>query len=270
MTSSVSNKTVSVILPNYNYAKYLSARIDEVLGQTYPVSELIILDDASTDNSIEIIKSKISEIKSNYPELSIKAVVNKQNSGNVFSQWQKGIKLATSDYIWIAELDDSAKPQLLKVALEHFDDNTALVCAGSRFVDENNRTVLKDNLRKIKDAFRRNILVYNTIPNVSAVVFRNNPKLSEFLEEAKKYHLSGDWYFYVRLSELGRIVYLNKILNYHRLHKNSVTKTTDYKARLAEMKSIHEYILEHYSVGSATEQKMQNLEKDLAKHWGEA
>lgn len=267
MTSSRNNKTVSVILPNYNYAKYISGRIDEVLNQTYPVSEIIILDDASTDNSVEIIKEKCVELKKLHPEITIRVLVNKQNSSNVFSQWQKGIKLATSDYIWIAELDDVAKPQLLEVALEHSDDNTALVCAGSRFIDENGKLVLKDNLRKIKDSFRRNILVYNTIPNVSAVVFKNNPKLCEFLEEAKKYHLSGDWYFYVRISELGKIVYLKRVLNYHRLHEASVTGATDCKKRLAEMKSIHKYILEKKIPNEMTKKSMERIEVKLKKKW---
>ena len=56
-------KKISVIIPNYNYEKFIEERIDSVLNQTYPIYELIILDDKSTDNSVEIIEEKIKNIK---------------------------------------------------------------------------------------------------------------------------------------------------------------------------------------------------------------
>ena len=50
-------KKVSVIIPNYNYANYIIERIDSILMQTYPIYELIILDDCSPDNSVEVINA---------------------------------------------------------------------------------------------------------------------------------------------------------------------------------------------------------------------
>ena len=55
-------KKVSVIIPNYNYQKYIIERIDSILLQTYPIYEIIILDDCSTDNSVQIIEEKIKTI----------------------------------------------------------------------------------------------------------------------------------------------------------------------------------------------------------------
>ena len=52
-------KKVSVIVPNYNYAAFLNERIDSIIHQTYPVYELIVLDDCSSDNSIEVIQKKL-------------------------------------------------------------------------------------------------------------------------------------------------------------------------------------------------------------------
>ena len=58
----INSKKVSVVIPNYNYENYIEERIDSILMQTYPIHELIILDDCSTDNSVnkieEIIKWK--------------------------------------------------------------------------------------------------------------------------------------------------------------------------------------------------------------------
>lgn len=92
---------VSVIIPNYNHARFLDERIQSVLNQTYQNFELIILDDKSTDNGLEVINkykddSHISHI-----------VVNEENSGSPFKQWHKGFELAKGDWIWLAESDDS-------------------------------------------------------------------------------------------------------------------------------------------------------------------
>ena len=73
-------KKVSAIIPNYNYENYIIERIDSILLQTYPIYELIILDDCSTDNSVEVINKKIEEIKKEHPEIKVKLVVNEKNS----------------------------------------------------------------------------------------------------------------------------------------------------------------------------------------------
>ena len=61
-------KKVSVIIPNYNYANYIIERIDSILMQTYPIYELIILDDCSTDNGVQVINDKIEKIKNEKKE----------------------------------------------------------------------------------------------------------------------------------------------------------------------------------------------------------
>lgn len=266
--TSLQNKTVTVILPNYNYSKFIRSRLNEILNQTYPISELIILDDASTDNSVEVVKRLFPRIKKALPDLKIKILVNKENSGNVFSQWQKGIRLASSDYIWIAELDDIARPTFLQTALHAFNDpKVVLSYTNSKFIDEKNRPILKDNLRKLKDIFRRNILVYNTIPNVSAAVFKNQPELDSFLEKAKMLHLSGDWFFYLKISETGKIAYNGKVLNCHRIHARSVTNTTDLKERFKEMQIIHQYVIKNNLADEKTKNQIIKIEKTLKKHW---
>lgn len=58
---------ISVVIPNYNYEKYIIERIDSILFQTYPIYELIILDDCSTDRSVEIIQEKIKDLTTDFP-----------------------------------------------------------------------------------------------------------------------------------------------------------------------------------------------------------
>ena len=112
-----------LIIPNYNYANYINDRIDSILNQKYPIYELIILDDKSSDNSVEIIEEKIKNIKIKYPKLKIKFIVNKKNSGNVFKQWNKAFTTATGDYIWIAEADDLCSKYFLGTVMQGFEQN---------------------------------------------------------------------------------------------------------------------------------------------------
>ncbi len=277
--------SITAILPNYNYAKYIDSRIDEILGQTYPVSEIIILDDASTDGSQKKIEEKVAGLRANYPEIRMQTVFNEKNSGNVFSQWAKGINLASSDYIWICEMDDSAKPDFLEKLIGSFDDpDVVLSYCNSRLVNQHSKLLLKDNLRKIKDFLRKghsfgsytisgreeidkNLAIYNSIPNVSAVVLKNRSILDDYLMEAKKYKLSGDWYFYLNVVKDGKIHYCSKKLNIHRIHEKSVTKRTNLKERFAEMQKIHEYAMKEFNLSDNTRQRIVNLEKQLGEKW---
>ncbi|MBC7566521.1 MAG: glycosyltransferase family 2 protein, partial [Pedobacter sp.] len=91
---------VSVIIPNYNHSDYLHQRIESVLNQSYQDFELILLDDKSTDDSTVIITSY-----RDHPKVT-QIIINEENSGNTFKQWEKGIAASVGELIWIAESDD--------------------------------------------------------------------------------------------------------------------------------------------------------------------
>ena len=102
---------VSVIVPNYCHAPYLRERIDSILNQTYQDFELILLDDCSTDNSREVLESYRNR------EHVSHILINEQNTGNTFLQWEKGLLLTKGEYVWIAESDDVAEPRFLETLL---------------------------------------------------------------------------------------------------------------------------------------------------------
>jgi len=130
---------VSVIIPNYNHARFLKDRIDSVLKQTFQDFELIILDDLSPDNSRDIINSY-----ADHPRVT-HIVLNTENSKNTFKQWEKGIALASGKYIWLAESDDKAEPDLLASLMKGFHDNEAVTVSfcESYWIDPDNEEVRK-------------------------------------------------------------------------------------------------------------------------------
>lgn len=84
---------VSVVVPNYNYKRYLNLRIQSILQQTYQNIELILLDDASTDGSEEVLSDYQDHAKVSH------ILLNEHNTGNPFKQWFKGMQLAKGKYI---------------------------------------------------------------------------------------------------------------------------------------------------------------------------
>jgi len=115
---------VSVIVPNYNHAKYLRRRVESILAQTYQDFELILLDDCSTDGSREILREYAGDPR-------VRLDFNEKNSGTPFKQWNKGVGMARGKYVWIAESDDYAEPAFLErmtAMLEEHEDVAFAFC----------------------------------------------------------------------------------------------------------------------------------------------
>lgn len=240
-------KKVSVIIPNYNYANYIIERIDSILLQTYPIYELIILDDCSPDNSVEVINKKIEEIKKEYPEIKIQFIINEKNSGGcVFKQWKKGFDASTGEIIWIAEADDSAENNFVEELIKPFDDPEVILsyCESARIDGENNLIRPKsDDLYDMcrtgewnksyiwtgKEENINHLSVTNTILNVSSVMWRKKD-YTEIFEKAGEFRVAGDWYIYYNILRDGKISWNSKALNYYRKHGSSVC--TDIKAEI--------------------------------------
>lgn len=261
LNNSKSNKKVSVIVPNYNYAKFLKDRITSIVQQTYPIYEIIILDDASTDDSKKIINNLIEIINQKYPKIKTKTVSNKINSGSPYKQWQKGFALATGDYIWIAEADDLSDKNFLATVMNGFlNKDVVLSCSGIQLINERGSTIMYDFSRSFdkghtnhwkKDYINsgideiRNYLANNcTIPNVSGVVFKNDARIpySNYLTESIKFKQAGDWLFYINVLRHGKIAYFRPSLNKYRIHSRSVTTQSDKSIHSREIKQIQQFI----------------------------
>ena len=221
-----SNKTplVSIIVPNYNHARFLEQRLDSVFNQTYQNFEVVILDDHSTDNSMEVI----SQYKDN-PHLS-QIVVNEVNSGSAFSQWDKGIALAKGNIIWIAESDDYCELNLLEELVKAYSVRKKTVLAYSTLigVDENGIPFGADAFGRNqylngKQYVKRYLTIANLVKNMSCAIFDKNAALN-VRPNYKTYKGAGDYLFWVELAMQGNVAIVNKRLSYFRRHGSNVTE----------------------------------------------
>lgn len=219
---------VSVIIPNYNHAKYLDQRIQSVLNQTYQDFEVIILDDCSPDNGAS--RAVMEKYRSN-PHVS-HIVYNEKNSGSTFIQWQKGFSLAKGEIIWIAESDDWCELNFLEILMPLWDQHSdCSIVQSSGYYAWSDRRKLLDNMgipdtieyRDGKDFIKQKMIkscFY--IPNASAVTFRKDVAMS-LPKDYMQYKAAGDRLFWIYMLEHGNICQVNKPLNYFRQHDNKVS-----------------------------------------------
>lgn len=226
---------VSVIIPNYNYARFLQKRIESVLAQTYTDFEIILLDDASTDDSVSVLNKYCDNKFVSHLE------INSVNTGSPFAQWQKGISLASGEYIWIAESDDAAEPLFLEKAVSTLKNHPkASFCfLGSHCIDENGTTLSTDFDRWTSKQLQRphkigffdgneyikhNLYWRNYIYNASGVVFRKHCFEQINYLSCFSMRYSGDWLFWVEMAKQGEVIEVYEKLNRFRLHSGSTTK----------------------------------------------
>jgi glycosyltransferase involved in cell wall biosynthesis len=248
---------VSVIVPNYNHAPYLTRRIESVLSQTYRDFELLILDDASPDTSRDIASRYLDD-----PRVRIE--FNATNSGNPYLQWRKGLSLTSGKYVWIAESDDYAEPTFLERLLEKLEryPQVGIAVCESKVVDETDRLLhLYGDLWKNDESFveydlsfldrevvvrgqdycRRLMVPWNTIPNASAAVFRR-AAFEAVGGPVTHMKLCGDWFTYCKILMRFDIARIPEHLNYFRHHAVNVRSRIKPAEFVAESREVRDYV----------------------------
>jgi glycosyltransferase involved in cell wall biosynthesis len=218
---------VSIIVPNYNHAKFLSLRLDSIFNQTFQDYEVILLDDASTDGSIEILNKYSNHEKVTH------FVVNEENSGSPFTQWRKGIELAKGELIWIAESDDYAEYNFLETFVKYFisDVNLGIAFTRSIMVDDKDIIIGHSNSGPEYAIFEQDFNLSgkqliqdylrfgNCIWNVSSGLIRKNKIQLNGNWTSMRY--SGDWYFYLSIFRESNVVYQSEPKSYFRRYSKS-------------------------------------------------
>ena len=257
---------VSVAVLNYNYARYLPERLGSVFAQTYPVAEILFLDDASTDDSC----TKAAQLAEEAGR-EMRIITNAKNAG-VLAQWRRAAELAVGEYIWLCEADDAAAPTLLAklIAACAGAETPLLGFADSRAVDEDGSQVMPDYKSYYFDSGAQELLqsgiwpaqkfaaaflsVRNLIPNVSAVLWRREALLAalDAVPDLDSWKLAGDWRLYLALAaQDGDLVYVAEPLNVHRRHGGGVTQKLAASAHVAEITRMQALAAQALKLGKA-------------------
>jgi len=223
---------VSIVIPNYNCARYLTERIESLLGQTYRDFELIIVDDGSRDDSRAVIARYEHENR-------IRTLFFDENSGSIYARWNDGAKLCGGEYLMIAGADDSCHPTMIERLVGKLETRPSLGLAYSHslIVDAMGNTL--DSTMNWSSCLDRNrwsadytdgglseclyLLIGNeAIPTASAVMMRRK-RFEEVGRLDLTFPLMADYILWVKLLLISDVAFVAAPLTYWRWHPRSVT-----------------------------------------------
>lgn len=200
---------VSVIIPNYNYGRFLRQSIESVFDQTLTAHEIIVVDDGSVDDSVEVLNSFGSSIR----------VVVQKNAG-VAAARNKGVEIATGDFFAFLDADDYWYPQKLEKQIQKFSSDTEIgfVHCGSTYVDQKGARI-KDYVVGEEGWLADELLKFKPVVIANTLVIKRKyfSKIGGF-DTKRELHPSEDWDLCYRLSRICKLGFVREPLLYYRQH----------------------------------------------------
>jgi glycosyltransferase involved in cell wall biosynthesis len=202
------SRKVSILITTYNAMPYLPMAVEGIIGQTYKNWELIIVDDHSSDNSAQYLKSIVNE--------SIKVYKNQGKGRGVALNY--GLSICKGEYIAINDADDISLPNRLKHQVEFLDKHLEYGLLGSNFIKINSKGV-RDYSDKYTDneVLRRKLSLQSCIQHSTVMVRR------DLLEKIGRYNLKIKFMYdrdmFIRIAECARIANLKEHLVYINQHE---------------------------------------------------
>lgn len=224
------NKTVSVVMCTFNGAAFVQEQIASIIAQTYPVYELLVFDDASSDDTVE----KVKEFASKHS--FIKVAVNERNIG-FNKNFEQAIKAATGDVIAISDQDDIWNAKKIEKMMQSWKgENSIIYCSSVLFSGTPPvKPTIKKHVRNFEGKDGRKLSMFNTISGHTILLKKELlPFILPFSEE-----VMYDWWIGIVAAYNGGVQYLNEILVFHRSHADNATVNLLNKHSLAQQKNIY-------------------------------
>jgi len=224
---------VSVVVASYNHARYLPRRMESLIEQTYPDIEVLVIDDRSPDNSVEVLQT--------YEQNSRVQLIERETNGGWVTVSNQGIELSRGEYVLFANCDDACEPQMIErlVAPLVSHPEVGVAFCRSLMVDENGaligddftvrepafRTRCSDDCLLLRDEMRRFLMHSCVIPNLSAALFRRSC-FDSVGTISPDYEACSDWDLFFRISDHFDFAYVAQPLNHFRQHGRTIRAAT--------------------------------------------
>lgn len=217
----MNNPKVSIITPSFNQGRFIEDTIISVLNQGYPNIEYIVIDGASSDNTLEILKK--------YD----KKIVWKSEPDNGQTQAiNKGLKMATGEILAWQNSDDTYLPETVSIIVDFLLKNpdVGMVYGYFNYIDHNGRFLLT---KKIIDFNYRQFVCGRFTPNQPGVFFRKSV-LEEVGYLNEDFNYSMDTELYCRIGKKFKILLIPKVLGNFRIYPQSKSGQKASKRRWGE------------------------------------
>jgi len=209
---------VSVIMPAYNGEKYIGEAIRSILNQTYSNWELVIIDDASMDNTLDVVYK--------FKDKRIKLFCNSINKG-IASSTNFGIAKSSGKYIALLDDDDIAESNRLRVQVDYLEKHTEIDILGGRTTLINEEGEIIDYVKKPRynPKYIKAVLLFNCMDfmNGTAMIRKEFIVKNQLFYKNNCYGMQ-DYRFYIESSKLGNISTIENFLLKYRVHRENETQ----------------------------------------------
>lgn len=216
------NMKLSIIIPLYNCCTFIVETLESCLRQTYSNIEVIVVDDFSTDEGLEVVQNYIVDKQCT----DVYIIRNECNLG-MMRTVNKGIKKSTGQYIMVLGCDDLLPPDYVEKALPYLSEKTAFVFCNPYYVNE--CSIVTGIYQKDESIFiKSSRLLYElgkncVIPSVGLIM--DKKKLIEAGLYSTKFKNYGEWDLWIRLATLGNISFCPNVHSYYRRHSQNLTNS---------------------------------------------
>jgi glycosyltransferase involved in cell wall biosynthesis len=213
-----SNGKVSVIIPNYNYAKYVAEAIESVMSQSYKDIEIVVVNNGSTDDSMEVLQKYAKKIR----------LINQENLGQSGSR-KTGLEAATGDYIAFLDADDKWDPQKIEKQMLLFTPKVELVYCGINLFSENAQKIIATEIPTFRGSCRDTFIDF---PGVSIVLSGESTSIftRSLLEKVGGFdpelNSAAGWDFFRRCSKFTDFDFVPEPLVNYRLHSSNMSNSS--------------------------------------------
>ena len=223
---------VSVIIPCYNYAKFLEQCVDSVVNQTYKNLEVIVINDGSTDNTDKVAKG----LRDKY---SIKYI--KQQNQGIVTVRNKAVKVANGEYIIQLDADDYLDSNYIEKTLD------TAVKTGADIVYTNHKTFGAEEQTSNFPDFNIEILKNSNFIHISALLKKESIKKYAFDEKlANKTHEDWDYFLNLCSHDLKAVLCKDTLLHY-RIHPKSRNNRLNEDIERKSYMELYSYMISKYS-----------------------
>lgn len=258
---------ISVLMPVYNAERYVAGAVESILKQTFTDFEFIIINDGSTDRSLEILQRYAQQ------DNRIR-LISRENHGLV-KTLNEGLALAKAPLIARMDADDVAYPNRFAVQKDFLDKNPDCVCVGGRVrvIDEKGRFLIVADTK-----FGHDQVELSALQGITPICHPTALIKKASLEAVGNYHEcdypAEDLALFLNLSEQGKLDNVNEIILNYRIHNHSIS-TTKHEFQLKKMREICEKHWEKRgkqydflaSVGRANNTRQSRFEITLKHGW---
>jgi teichuronic acid biosynthesis glycosyltransferase TuaG len=213
---------ISIVIPLYNGERFIAQTLESVLAQTYRTIEVIVVDDASTDNGREIVRHYGAE------DSRLKLIESATNFGGPARPRNIGIEAARGEFIAFVDADDVWKPHKLQTQLDFLiqHPDIDMVYSPAEIINEHGKISPCPKQRFLSLLIRlmspKNAIIYGNFININTLMMRQ-PITNRFIEDSRLVAIE-DWMFHIFNFQMGlRGALIKEPLIYYRIHSASIS-----------------------------------------------